>query len=983
MIRTDQLLQTFLRGIREQSETIAASLFVPPGLTAATHPLLLHEGSAPVHELANLETAQHFAKTARPPAAKDGKTVHLSGAEPGTYLLPLLRTPPAPATNRRRDSDALASKERQPIAWLGLRYAMPGPPATGPLDPQSAATTSWDWILQLGSELANYTARVSAVLVDPITGLPDRTELQGILNETMARARRLDRPLSLLFINPDDFAVINEQFGPKAGDKILRDLANSLRSILRTTDPLARYGGAIFAAVLPDTPPDDAATVARKMHRSLQQRSFLSGAVRLGFSVGTAAFDPTDDSLKSATDLFLRADQALNAVKRLGGGTVLDWTERASAPEETGKVGRLTGIFTGNMSKDYRNMVLLWETIDAMALHQESEALSAHVVRLLEQRFKPDRVGLFRGTRPSSLKLVHGVTQETDPESDETSGHFELSELEREIVAEALGEREPREGTLAPSTGTGERNVFSIPIVAREQVLGCLYMDGDPNSLTLDSSDLIVLKGLAGQVGMALDRAELAEQERHQGARERQSLRAELDELREALQHAKLVYQSPQIDQLLATARRVAPTDATVLITGESGTGKELVAHTIHELSPRRKNPLVVVDCGAIPTTLIESELFGAERGAYTGAQQRKMGRLAEANGGTVLLDEIGELPLEVQSKLLRFVQEKQLMAVGGTRPRKVDVRILAATNRDLAAEVKANNFREDLYYRLNVVRLEVPALRERPEDILHLGRHFLRLFAHQYQKPVERLSAEAEAAMLKHNWPGNVRELQNRMMQAVILCDEEELGADGLKIPVAKPEEVAGVEEAPTPTDSALDTAATAGFDAGASQPREVLWETLSGALARQVESVLSRPKPLPLPLGKWLSDDIVLEAAAAADGVARRAAEMVGIPETTFRRRLRYAEAQTEAGLSTRLPAWEEVLSVLSNLVRTENTDGEDMLERAMLTLLRQVVSRVDGNVRRGSSLLGVTAPTYRRRLAMLQEIDSAEAKAAPAEE
>ncbi len=249
------------------------------------------------------------------------------------------------------------------------------------------------------------------------------------------------------------------------------------------------------------------------------------------------------------------------------------------------------------------------------------------------------------------------------------------------------------------------------------------------------------------------------------------------------------------MEAILDVARRVAPTKATVLLIGESGTGKELVARTIHELSPFRAKPLVVVDCGAIPTTLIESELFGHERGAYTGAQERRIGRLLEAEGGTVVLDEIGELPLEVQSKLLRFVQERQVVPVGGTRVHHVDTRLIAVTNRELAVEAAAGRFREDLFYRLNVVRITVPPLRERSEDILHLAEHFLDHFATQYQKGPLRFTDHARDSLIEHTWPGNVRELSNRIMQAVILSERSEIGWRELELESLPPEQTVEID--------------------------------------------------------------------------------------------------------------------------------------------------------------------------------------------
>ncbi len=259
-------------------------------------------------------------------------------------------------------------------------------------------------------------------------------------------------------------------------------------------------------------------------------------------------------------------------------------------------------------------------------------------------------------------------------------------------------------------------------------------------------------------------------------------------ELRQTALELPLVHGSPQMASLLETARRVAATDATVLVTGASGTGKELVAHTVHDLSPRRGKPPVVVDCAAISASLIDSELFGHGRGAYTGAGTRTLGRLAEAAGSTLILDEIGELPLEVQAKLLRFVQQKQITPVGGTRPRTVDVRLVAVTNRDLEAEVAAGRFRQDLFYRLRVVHLQVPLLVERPEDVPLLVDHFIWKFAQRYGKQVRGLSPAAAALAARHSWPGNVRELENRIMQAVILGEGEEIGPQDLDLATAVP---------------------------------------------------------------------------------------------------------------------------------------------------------------------------------------------------
>ncbi|MER3403156.1 MAG: two-component system response regulator [Armatimonadota bacterium] len=229
--------------------------------------------------------------------------------------------------------------------------------------------------------------------------------------------------------------------------------------------------------------------------------------------------------------------------------------------------------------------------------------------------------------------------------------------------------------------------------------------------------------------------------------------------------------QSPAIKAVLDTVSRVAPTRATVLITGESGTGKELIARMLHEQSDRAKGPFVPVSCAAIPETLIEVELFGAVRGAYTGAETDRVGKFESADHGTLFLDEIGELPLLIQAKLLRVIQERELHRLGSNQSITIDVRLITATNRDLEQEVQAGNFREDLYYRLRVVHIHLPPLRERPEDIPLLADHFMKKYAEENGRPLRQISPEVVALLQSHCWRGNVRELENTIEAAVALA--------------------------------------------------------------------------------------------------------------------------------------------------------------------------------------------------------------------
>jgi two-component system response regulator HydG len=240
-----------------------------------------------------------------------------------------------------------------------------------------------------------------------------------------------------------------------------------------------------------------------------------------------------------------------------------------------------------------------------------------------------------------------------------------------------------------------------------------------------------------------------------------------------------LVGQSARMTEALETVRQVAPSTASVLLLGESGTGKELFARALHAHSPRAGRPFVRVACAALPETLLESELFGHERGAFTGAVYARAGRFEIADGGTLFLDEIGDLTPPVQVKLLRFLEEREFERVGGNKTLHVDVRIVAATNRDLAAKVATGEFREDLYYRLNVIEIHVPALRHRPGDVPVLAGHFLRKFAAENAKDVRAFSDQAMELLQAHSWPGNVRELENAVERAVVLAREPVLGVE------------------------------------------------------------------------------------------------------------------------------------------------------------------------------------------------------------
>ena len=322
-------------------------------------------------------------------------------------------------------------------------------------------------------------------------------------------------------------------------------------------------------------------------------------------------------------------------------------------------------------------------------------------------------------------------------------------------------------------------SVMCVPLRERGNLLGALYVGSSQVKSLFQASDLEVLTVLAAQAALILKNAQHVSSLR----RDNQRLGAELEQMRfgSVLSIGAGAGASPAMQEVVRTVAKVANTDVSVLITGETGTGKELVAQELHRRSPRKDGPLIAINCGAIPEQLLESELFGYVRGAFTGADKSKPGRLHAANGGTLFLDEIGEMPMGLQVKLLRVLQERAVTRVGDTKPEPIDVRVVCATHRDLLGEIRAGRFREDLYYRLNVVQIHLPPLRDREGDVLILAKYFLRRFAAELDVPARSLSAAAEQALLVHAWPGNIRQLENHIKKALVLAEHNVIEPEDL----------------------------------------------------------------------------------------------------------------------------------------------------------------------------------------------------------
>ena len=409
----------------------------------------------------------------------------------------------------------------------------------------------------------------------------------------------------------------------------------------------------------------------------------------------------------------------------------------------------------------------LFEMINQLAPCADQGELLGRQVEALCRLFRAERGGLFwfsEDKKQGPLLRAGRNLEEGEVQSREFRSNLALVFKSFRHNRPLLVRSRPLRGALSEGRSI---SVICLPICIEGRTLGVLYLDN--SYLELDLAEEKLLAGLAGHVGGYFERG--LELGRLAEAREMLASVRLVQE--DQAQSGDILANSPVMTRTMDLADRAALSEATVLLLGETGVGKELLARRIHAQSPRCHGPFMAVDLASTPEGLVESELFGYEKGAFTGADRRKPGRLELAHQGTLFLDELGEIPRTVQVKLLRAIQEKTFVRLGGTRSLSSDFRVVAATNRDLAAEVAAGRFRQDLYYRLNVVPVVVPPLRDRAGDVLFLARHFVRKFAVEFNRPEVRLTAADEALLSAYHWPGNIRELRNVIERAVLLAEK------------------------------------------------------------------------------------------------------------------------------------------------------------------------------------------------------------------
>ncbi len=448
----------------------------------------------------------------------------------------------------------------------------------------------------------------------------------------------------------------------------------------------------------------------------------------------------------------------------------------------------------------------LYRFAQSVAITERLEDLHQAVVRVARSECTADRAWLFVFDRAGQLALAARDLAGGAPGDDRvTVSRTVLDKVLREGKSVGCSDTAGDAGLSVQESIVKHaiRSVMCAPVVSRNRVVGVLYADIRRPGQTFRPQDLQFLTCIAQQAGSAIDHFTL-----------RDALRVENERLRtEVAARHNLIGQGAGIQAVLRFVQKVGPTDSTVMINGESGTGKELVAHAIHQHSRRASGPCVAINCAALTESLLESELFGHEKGAFTGAAQQKKGRFEVADGGSLFLDEVGELPLSCQTKFLRVLEESCFERVGGGRTVRVDVRVIAATNRDLQTLVDEGKFRADLFYRLQVIQIELPPLRDRREDIPLLVQHFIQRYSERMGRRIEGVTPGAIDALTHHAWPGNVRELKNAIERALVLGDGPYLRLEDL------PPSLGG-QPAAQPRSAVVSRAPAATVQAAASAP-------------------------------------------------------------------------------------------------------------------------------------------------------------------
>ncbi len=600
---------------------------------------------------------------------------------------------------------------------------------------------------------------------------------------------------AILVLDIKGFKRISYENGRQKSDQLLRETAQLIKRNARAKDVCSRLSGDTFAVLLPEMTLEPAIEYARKILASITGHSFsLSQPV---IKIGLALYPdhipnlPSESSPTDEMDMLLtHAEQALYHAKVSETHPLMVW--HPALIEEQPHRPVVPDILTGNPLRDYQNVEMLLEAIEVAHSTLDLDELLTRIADITLEISGAERCLLMLEDEKlsQSKSKIRPLTIRVARAKNKTNltGQLDYSRSIPENVMQTgqpacvkeVGEIDPTKSMLDLEL----RSVMCVALEVKANRFGVIYVDSHLDMGEFSQSDMKFLDAVAHQIASVIENAQLHRRQLELEAEKVRKLEAEKQQLKTLLEDKrKIVGNCPAMQKVLDSIRKVSNSDATVLIYGESGTGKESVAHSIHDMSVRKNAPYIVIDCGAIPENLIESELFGHEKGSFTGAHAQKIGKFEAGHTGTVFLDEVGELPLHLQVKLLRVLQESEIQRVGGKMPVKIDVRIIAATNRHLEEMVEARQFRKDLFYRLNIIQIEMPPLRDRGGDIPLLANFYLNKFKAETGKTIRGFTDEAIKALQKYQWPGNVRELEHKVERAVIMSDHPWLSAEDLSI--------------------------------------------------------------------------------------------------------------------------------------------------------------------------------------------------------
>ncbi|MFT7685149.1 MAG: hydrogenase-4 transcriptional activator [Candidatus Azotimanducaceae bacterium] len=663
---------------------------------------------------------------------------------------------------------------------------------------------------------------------------------------------------------------------------LMHDVSVLLNQRLRSTDLVSIYTGSQLSVSMPYTSVAEGTLIADSILLAIQDNF---DPLEWQFSIGLAHSSPGD---QQPFELFRHASHALRVARESGGNRVVVWDD---------EIDQSTVTVSSSVEKqqEYHNLVLLWNVLNVVSKARDIGVVGEKLCHHLVKSFRLEMAGVLVNQHEGINSIAGASNAELNYSSIED---FHFSALQFNALV----------GFFNSGSTFYQDGQFHFFELTANKVL--VIKSGE----SAQYLDLEFLLTIVSYVATGLSRFDVP-------------VTSNEDE-----REKSFVFESDVMKAVQESVQLVAPTDATVLIGGESGTGKEVIARSIHDASDRKAAPFIIVDCGAVVGSLIESELFGHVKGAFTGADKGFSGRLREAEGGTVLLDEVGELPLDIQVKILRFVQNREIASVGSNQYDFVNTRVIAATHRDLSGLVAEGRFREDLYYRLNVFSIDCPPLRKRSDDITLLANHFLKHFAHQYKKEIISFTEDAERAIMDYEWPGNIRELMNIVNRGVILCKDFKLSTIHLGL---------------FPKTNKIESKAT---------PEASLEIWLNQLVAQCTQIGNSFP-----PIGQWIEEDLIQKSLFINNNILNRAAMSLGIPESTLRRRVnRKKDVHADQRPANWNSSHEMVLKAIE-IAQDENRPVFDLISDTLLGVLEHHhFAKKDA-----ASLLGVSLPTYRRML------------------